>query len=332
MSTPPPAPPPPHPPNPPNERTAPPCLRDRRVGHHQQPPHPRRPHPQRIGGVDAVPGRHPAALVDQPHLLAGIPLPQPVGQPSQVLPPVDVRVVQPETRLRRAPERLVGVRQIEGVRPQRADRHEGDQRRHRPVRPPPPRREHARPRDGQEERHEQRVAGAEVPRPVHRHHQQHGRGQQDVRRRRAQPGDHEHRRRARQPQGEHAERCLHQQRGRQVVPAVAGVDVPEQEPLPGLVLEAELEPHPVPVRLRERQEPHQEPAGTVHLRHPVGRRRPAQPGVDREVGRPHDGHREQSHPRRRPGRPQQRPQPGPTAGGRGSLVRGAPGRGVRPRR
>src|SRR5436309_1473017 len=55
-------------------------LGDGGIRDDEQPPHLVRWHAERVGGVDAVGGRHAAALVDEPDPLTGVALPQAAGQ------------------------------------------------------------------------------------------------------------------------------------------------------------------------------------------------------------------------------------------------------------
>jgi hypothetical protein len=257
-------------------------------------------HTARVGGVDAVVGRHSAALVDEPDPLARVPLSQVVGEPPQVLAPIDVRVVQVPVGRGGPAERFVGVRQVVRVRPQRADRDVQEQHRRHGGHPPPSDGEHAGRGDRQEHRDEDGVPDTQVARAGHRRGQQHGRRDEHVRCRGPQPGDGDHRDGAGEPQREHPERSLYQQCGRQVVPERTEVLPAEQEAEPRRVLEAELDAHPVPVWPWERQPVDGEPAEPVYDRQ-VLRRRPAQPRIDGDVGGPDHADGEQRHAGRRRG-------------------------------
>ncbi|EFE65257.1 predicted protein [Streptomyces viridosporus ATCC 14672] len=91
-------------------------------------------------------------------------------------------------------ERLVvGVRQAGGEGPQRTHHDGQHQHRRRRGHPPPTHREHVTRRHRREHRQEDRVPGAEVPRPVHGRGQEHRGSRERVRRRGPQPPHRHHR-------------------------------------------------------------------------------------------------------------------------------------------
>ena len=86
--------------------------------------------------------------------------------------------------------------------------------------------------------------------------------------------------------------------------------MPEQEALPRVVLQAELDAHPVPVRLRERQQSHEQPAQPVHHGHLLPWR-PAQLRIDDQIRGPYDGDGCQRHDDGARAARSQRPSPVP---------------------
>src|SRR5437868_6862558 len=82
-------------------------LGDPTVGHHEQPVHLPRRYLERVGRVDAVIGRDTAAFVDQPDLLVRVAGAKTVSEPSEILPPVNVGVVQAQMSFGRSTERFI---------------------------------------------------------------------------------------------------------------------------------------------------------------------------------------------------------------------------------